>query len=78
MIPDSPNWTVPTSLRALFWWPAVSLLLVLIAPDAAVGSIAAAGLVLVAVGALVQAIDRRLQPATDSAELEQAEFETAA
>lgn len=60
MAPDSPDWTVPTPLRALLWWPGVAFVLALVAPDAAVGSIATAGLVLVALGALAGAVGRRL------------------
>jgi hypothetical protein len=63
MAPDSPDWTVPAPLRALTWWPGVAFVLVLIAPDAAAGSIAVAGLALVALGGLVQACGRRAAPA---------------
>lgn len=60
MASDSHDWTVPAPLRALLWWPGVAFVLALVVPDAAVGSIAAAGLVLVALGALAGAVGRRL------------------
>lgn len=63
MASDSPDWTVPAPLRALLWWPGVAFVLVLIAPDAAVGSIATAGLVLVTLGALAGAVGRRARSA---------------
>lgn len=68
MAPDAPDWTVPAPLRALLWWPGVAFALVLIAPDAAVGSIALAGLVLVGLGALVPVVGRRLRRAPVAAE----------
>ena len=46
-------------LRALLWWPAVSFVLVLVAPEAATGSIALAGLVLVVLGAVATRLRRR-------------------
>lgn len=75
MAPDSPDWTVPTPLRALLWWPGVAFVLVLLAPDAAVGSIVVAGVVLVTLGALAGAIGRRLAPMRDE---RAAEYETVA
>jgi hypothetical protein len=75
MAPDSPDWTVPAPLRALLWWPGVAFVLVLIAPDAAVGSIAGAGLVLVALGALAGAVGRRIAPVAEEPVVE---FENAA
>lgn len=71
MASDSHDWTVPAPLRALLWWPGVAFVLALVVPDAAVGSIAAAGLVLVALGALAGAVGRRLarspEPVADDA-----------
>lgn len=46
------DWTVPRPLATLLWWPPISFVLVLVAPDTAAGSIALAGLVLVVLGAL--------------------------
>ncbi|MBW0114912.1 hypothetical protein [Pseudonocardia abyssalis] len=81
MAPDSPDWTVPASLRALFWWPGVAFALALIAPEAAVGSIAVAGLVLVALGALAEAVGRRTRTAApevlDASTFQASEFEPA-
>lgn len=59
MASEPGEWTVPPVLRALLWWPAVSFVLVLVAPDAAAGSIALAGLALVTLGAAVTALRRR-------------------
>jgi hypothetical protein len=56
--PDSPDWTVPAPLRALLWWPGVSFVLVLVAPQAAVGSIVVAGLALVVAGLLAGRLTR--------------------
>ncbi|MHA6784332.1 hypothetical protein ACVGOW_25555 [Pseudonocardia saturnea] len=75
MAPDSPDWTVPAPLRALLWWPGVAFVLALVAPDAAVGSIAAAGLVLVALGALAGAVGRRLTRSPAEADDPGPEFE---
>ncbi|MBW0092329.1 hypothetical protein I4I73_16710 [Pseudonocardia sp. KRD-184] len=58
MAPDSPDWTVPAPLRALLWWPGVSFVLVLVAPQAAVGSIVVAGLALMVVGLLAGRLTR--------------------
>lgn len=58
MAPDSPDWTVPAPLRALLWWPGVSFVLVLVAPQAAVGSIVVAGLALVVAGLLAGRLTR--------------------
>ncbi len=78
MATDSPDWTVPAPLRALLWWPGVAFVLALVAPDAAVGSIAATGLVLVALGALAEAVGRRLTPARAMADDRGPEFERVA
>lgn len=56
---ETRDWTVPAPLSALLWWPAVSFVLVLVAPDAAIGSIAMAGLALVALGAVASRLRRR-------------------
>lgn len=60
MASEPGEWTVPPALRALLWWPAVSFVLVLAAPDAAAGSIALSGMALVALGAVATALRRRL------------------
>ncbi len=75
MATDSPDWTVPAPLRALLWWPGVAFVLALVAPDAAVGSIAAAGLVLVALSALAGAVGRRLTSSSEVADDPVPEFE---
>lgn len=61
MARESREWSVPAPVRALLWWPATSFVLVILAPDAAVSSIAAAGALLAVVGALLSAAARRLQ-----------------
>ncbi len=58
MPPSARDWTVPAPLRALLWWPALSFVIVLVAPDLAAGAIAAAGFVLAALGAVLA----RLRP----------------
>jgi hypothetical protein len=69
MAPEHRDWTVPVPLRALLWWPAVSFVLVLVAPEAAAGSIALAGLVLVLLGAVATKLRRRpAAPAASPAE----------
>ena len=59
MPPSARDWTVPAPLRALLWWPALSFVIVLVAPDLAAGAIAATGLGLAALGAVLA----RLRPA---------------
>lgn len=76
MAPDSPDWTVPAPLRALLWWPGVSFVLVLVAPQAAVGSIVVAGLALVVAGLLAGRLTRATARGIVSSE--QTELEPAA
>lgn len=74
MAPDSPDWTVPAPLRALLWWPGIAFVLALVAPEP-VGSIAAAGLLLMGLGALAEAVGRRTRRTAggvDAPELEPA------
>ena len=56
------EWSVPAPARALFWWPAISFVLVVVAPDAATGVIIIAGAVLALVGVALPALARRLRP----------------
>jgi hypothetical protein len=63
MARDAREWTVPAPLRALMWWPATAFVLVMVAPEAAVTSIAAAGAALVALGAVTPVVGRRLRRA---------------
>lgn len=67
MAPDAPDWTVSGPVRALMWWPGVAFVLVMIAPEAAAGSIAVAGLVLAAVGLFLDPLSRRLDRAEPDA-----------
>lgn len=64
---DAREWSVPEPFRALMWWPAVSFVLVVALPDAAVWSIIVAGFVLALAGALIPAVARtvRREPAAD-------------
>jgi hypothetical protein len=55
------EWSVPAPARALLWWPAISFVLVVVAPDAATGVIILAGAVLALVGVAVPALARRLR-----------------
>ena len=61
MAAEKRDWTVPTPLRALLWWPAAAFVLVMIAPDAAAASIAGSGALLVTLGAVVPLLTRRLR-----------------
>ena len=46
MASEIREWSVPAPARALLWWPAISFVLVVVAPDAATGVIILAGAVL--------------------------------
>ena len=59
---ESREWSVPAPARALLWWPAISFVLVVLAPDAATSVILAAGAVLALLGVAVPAVARRLRP----------------
>lgn len=61
MAPEKREWTIPAPLRALMWWPGVAFVLVMIAPDAAAQSIAASGAALIAIGAVLPIVARRLR-----------------
>jgi hypothetical protein len=60
MAPETREWSVPAPVRALLWWPAISFVLVVLDPAAAIGVIAAAGLVLAVLGGLLAPAARRL------------------
>jgi hypothetical protein len=71
MARDAREWTVPAPLRALMWWPATAFVLVMVAPEAAATSIAAAGVALVALGAVTPLVGKRLRrPAVSAAAVE--------
>jgi hypothetical protein len=55
------EWSVPPPVRALLWWPAISFVLVVVAPDAATGVIILAGAVLALLGVALPAVARRLR-----------------
>lgn len=61
MAPETREWSVPAPVRTLLWWPAISFVLVIVAPDAATGAIVIAGAVLALVGGLLAAVARRLR-----------------
>ena len=54
------DWTVPASLRALLWWPPVALVVAVLEPTAAAGTIAAAGAVRAALGVLFASVGRAI------------------
>jgi hypothetical protein len=74
MPPQAREWSVPAPVRGLLWWPALSFLLVIVVPDAAIGSIVAAGAALAGFGALLSAVARRLQRTRPAAEAQTLEF----
>lgn len=58
-MPGEPlDWTVPAPLRALLWWPPVALVVAVVEPSAAEGTIAVAGAVLAVLGVLVSSVGR--------------------
>lgn len=61
MASEIREWSVPAPARALLWWPAISFVLVVLAPDAATGVILLAGAVLALVGVALPALARRLR-----------------
>jgi len=64
MASEIREWSVPAPARALLWWPAISFVLVVVAPDAATGVIIAAGAVLALLGVALPAVAKRLRPST--------------
>ena len=54
------EWSVPAPVRALLWWPAISFVLVVVAPDAATSAIVGAGAVLALLGTALSALARRI------------------
>lgn len=61
MASNSREWSIPTPVRALLWWPATAFVLVMVAPDIAPVTIVASGALLVAVGGMVAAGAHRLR-----------------
>lgn len=61
MAPEKREWSVPGPIRALLWWPGVAFVLVMVAPEAAAVGIAASGAALMALGAIVPTVSRRLR-----------------
>jgi hypothetical protein len=64
MAPEKREWSVPAPLRALMWWPGVAFVLVMVAPEAAATGIAASGIALVTLGAVLPMASRRLRRGT--------------
>jgi hypothetical protein len=58
---DPREWSFPDSLRALLWWPPISFMIGIVAPDAAVVAIIVAGFVLALAGVLLQTLGARLR-----------------
>jgi hypothetical protein len=61
MAPEKREWSVPSPIRALLWWPGVAFVLVMVAPEAAAVGITASGVALMALGAVVPVVSRRLR-----------------
>jgi hypothetical protein len=61
MAPEKREWSVPGPIRALLWWPGVAFVLVMVAPESAAAGIAASGATLMALGAVVPVVSRRLR-----------------
>lgn len=61
MAADTREWSIPTPLRALLWWPGTAFVLVMVAPDVATLSISVAGVALAVAGAVAAAVRRRAQ-----------------
>ena len=61
MAPEKREWSVPAPIRALLWWPGVAFVLVMVAPEAAAAGIAASGVALVTLGAVLPLASRRLR-----------------
>jgi hypothetical protein len=77
---ETHEWSIPAPVRTLLWWPAISFVLVIVAPDAATGLIVVAGAALALVGGLIAAIARRLRvgapvPAVEGPALEETTIE---
>jgi hypothetical protein len=70
------EWSVPTPVRALLWWPAISFVLVVLAPGAATGVIVGAGAVLALLGTALPVVARRLGRRIPLAESPTMEFPT--
>ena len=67
------EWSIPTPVRALLWWPAISFVLVVVDPDAATGVIILAGAALALLGVLLPALagrQRRPRPVVESPTME--------
>ncbi len=67
MASEIREWSVPAPARALLWWPAISFVLVVVAPDAATGVIIVAGAVLALLGVALPAVAKRLRPSSGEA-----------
>jgi len=70
---ENREWSVPTPVRALLWWPAISFVLVVVAPDAATGAIVGAGAALALLGTALSALAARINrrdPAVESPVME--------
>ena len=65
MASEIREWSVPAPARALLWWPAISFVLVVVAPDAATGVIILAGALLALLGVALPALARRLRRPVD-------------
>ncbi len=73
---ETHEWSVPTPVRALLWWPAISFVLVVVAPDAATGVIVGAGAALALLGTALAALARRIERRDPLVESPTIEFPT--
>jgi hypothetical protein len=62
VVPESQPWSPPAPIRALIWWPPISLLLFVVAPDSAPWAVTLTGAGLTVLGmtgpALARAVAR--------------------
>ncbi len=78
---DAREWSFPEPLRALLWWPAVSVIVAILAPEAAIWAMIASGLALASLGAMIPPMARRLRrhvPPVEAAVTEIPQMKTAA
>jgi hypothetical protein len=56
MASEAREWTVPTPLRALLWWPPIALVVVMVDPAPSAGTIALVGVALAVLGLAAAAV----------------------
>jgi hypothetical protein len=58
MATETPEWTVPTPVRALMWWPPIAFVLVAISPGTEVLTVTLTGLALAVLGSAAALLRR--------------------